>query len=290
MTVLEDFCTFAKGQLESGDIDPMYPVLSEFYEAEELHKAQALWRTLLYVVFYHVGSAEQVWRRYPTMQRVELWPMPTGIERRGFRGNGKAQELLNTLVDHVRNKHGGRLDVWADEMVQRRGEQGWADARQAFEQFRFNGPWASYKWADLLKHVHGYDITADDIGVGGKGKAAGPIPGMVILTGKHWRECAEDVALQKRLLDECVMRGVPFDGLDQLETALCDFNSLYRGRYYVGHDIDMQMEHLKQSSAGLWEARARAFPACYLGERNGWFGVRKKLKTLYRDRRQVWAA
>ena len=68
-----------------------------------------------------------------------------------------------------------------------------------------------------------------------------------------------------------------------METSLCDFNSLYKGRYYAGHDIDMQMERLAYCDASLWEARASAIPQEYRGEVVGWFGVRKELMAKYRD-------
>jgi hypothetical protein len=106
---------------------------------------------------------------------------------------------------------------------------------------------------------------------------------MVRLTGQPWKRCATDVMLQRQLLLECRDRGVPFNGLDQLETALCDFNSLCKGTYYVGHDIDQQMDQLKNLGREWWDARKAAFPSGYLGEVSGWPGVRKELKRQYAD-------
>jgi len=76
---------------------------------------------------------------------------------------------------------------------------------------------------------------------------------------------------------------VPFQGLDQLETSLCDFNSLVKGRYYIGHEMDLMMEGLEPQSI-FWEARAKALAHNYLGEFKGWHGVRPELKTIYRDK------
>jgi len=149
----------------------------------------------------------------------------------------------------------------------------------------YAGPWSSYKWADLLKNVHGLRITANDVGVGGKGETAGPIPGMVLLTGLDWKQCANDTNSQRDLLSRCVEHyGVPFTGLDQLETCLCDFNSLAHGRYYSGHDIDVQMEHLPTDKI-WWMARGIAIPKSCRGEvGRRWNGPRKALKSLYRDK------
>ncbi len=131
--------------------------------------------------------------------------------------------------------------------------------------------------------MHDVPITASDLGVGGASETSGPIPGMVLLTGKSWNVCATDLALQRDLLLKARASGVPFSGLDQLETALCDFNSLHKGGYYVGHDIDDQMTKLAGCGPMLWESRS-VFPDAFRGEVGGWNGVRKELKTAYRDR------
>lgn len=278
----EDFVLFSRAQIASGDIDPMYPVLKRFYAAEKLSPEVALWRTLLYVTWYHVGSAETVWRRFPeptVLDPAVVISFPTGIERRGFRGVvGGA--LARKFVAGVLKRANFNLLQWV--LASGTGEDGWKRIRREFESVAWAGPWASYKWADLLRNVHDIAIEASDIGVGGRGETAGPIPGMVALTGKDWKQCANDVELQKSLLADARARGVGFGGLDQLETCLCDFNSLIKGHYYVGADVDMQMTHLQSSSPGLWEARA-AFPDKYRGElgQPTWFGVRKHLLKHY---------
>jgi hypothetical protein len=167
------------------------------------------------------------------------------------------------------------------------GQNGWKAARCGLETVSGAGPWASYKWADLLVSVHGLPFEASDIGVGGQGETAGPVCGMVLLTGRTWKECAAKVDLQRALLDEARVAGVPFRGLDQLETALCDFNSMAKGGYYHGHDIDQQMVQLNTSSAGLWEARTESFPVRFRGEASGWSGVRKDFKRAYADRKEL---
>lgn len=287
-----DFCRFATLHVESGDIDPMYPVLKGIYQAEGLSEEIALWRTLLYLAWYHAGSAQRAW---------DLWPEPTlippravegfqtGIERRAFRGNRKAGDLLNAIVDLTKRKFGS-LSEWVWDTTGPGGERGWILTRWAMEAFPYCGPWAGYKWADLLKHVHDFPITASDLGVGGGSQTAGPIPGMVSLyEAIEWHRCAEDRGLQMELLGRSKAEGVPFNGLDQLETSLCDFNSLRKGRYYVGHDIDAQQEQLQKIGAPdiWWVARAQAFSGRYRGEASGWDGVRTNLKGLYSNQRKM---
>jgi hypothetical protein len=278
---LKVFCDFAKAHVASRDIDPAYPVLADAYDILGLDFPTRVWRTVLYVTFYHLGSTEEAWEKLPELPtKIPAFTFPTGVERRGFRGqpNRVAQHLEGVLKASTR---AGGLDKWAEAQVGEGGEEGWTRTRKAFEALPHAGPWASYKWADLLKHSLGLPIDAPDIGVGGKGKTAGPVPGMVWLTGLDWKTCATDFGEQRRLLDECLALGVPFSGLDQLETSLCDFNSLRKGHYYVGHDMDMMMTHLRFSGETFWKARQRVLPGEYLGELWGWNGVRKEKKGTW---------
>jgi hypothetical protein len=67
-----------------------------------------------------------------------------------------------------------------------------------------------------------------------------------------------------------------------LESLACDFNSLNKGRYYIGRDIDRQQYRIQRAEDAtgiickeLWDARKRVFPHKYLGELNGWEGIEK---------------
>ena len=285
---LEVFCKFSKAHIASKDIDPAYPLLKYVYDRLSLSIGERVWRTALYVCFYHLGSAEVAWKRYPTPPNsVEPFALPTGVERRGMRGQPqRVADHLNSLLSAAGSLGGMRQ--WAESQTEGGGTTGWTGSRQAFESLVQCGPWASYKWADLMKHTLGFDIEASDIGVGGRGKKAGPIPGMVWLTGLDWRQCANDVASQNELLEICQGRGVPFAGLDQLETSLCDLNSMVKGKYYVGHDIDMMMKQLEYAGPMFWEARSRVMKAEHLGEVGGWFGSRHELESLFKNRGLVY--
>lgn len=275
------FCIFSKAHLKSGDIDPVYPVLREVQRFRDNTREEALWHTLLYFTWYHLGSAEAALKKYPSMGIIpDLPAWPTGIERRGFRGEVGAAKAA-AMLNHIAGM-GMPLADWIGSCCRGGGTEGWDRMFHAIADLPQCGTWAAYKWCDLMKNVHGYDIEAPDIGYGGGGETAGPIPGMVKLTGKDWKECATNAQAQFELLDACRLAGVPFTGLDQLETALCDFNSLTNGHYYLGHDIDKQMTDIMNLPNEYWAAREKVFPHCCLGELNGWNGVRNHLKMVYK--------
>lgn len=297
---LNDFCTFSKLQLSSGDIDPTYSVLRWLYDDLGLDEETALWRTYIYLTYYKLSSAEKVWGLYPDLSYVvggklsadPSMRLPTGTERRGFRGNDNAVKNINHMLlmaseyGSLQSLFRNDMHVWHNDTIQTKKKY-WDKARRRVEQIIGNGNWASYKWADLLKSVHGFPIIASDIGVGGNSKSASPVVGLKLITGKSYEECARDVLLQEAIMNKCIVMGVPFDGLDQFETCLCDYNTMCKGGYYVGHDIDQMMTGLTPDSV-FWRAREAVFSPKYLGEKNGWVGVRKEMKKRYKDGKIGW--
>jgi hypothetical protein len=249
-----------------------------------------LWRLILYVTYYHLGSAEFAWTYHPHPFDERLLPaLPTGVERRGMRGNAEAvNKFIQSVFRNAKPYHS--LKGWVDfSLLDAPDPQtGWWAIRSDFEEVWGAGSWSSYKWADLLKNVMDYKITANDIGLGGGSVTAGPVPGLALLTGETLEQCATNRELQEAWYQRALRAGVPFTGLDQFETALCDFNSLAKGTYYVGHDIDMMTEKLPPDSV-FWAARRAVFPAELLGEMSGWNGRRMDRLTVYRDTGRVLA-
>jgi hypothetical protein len=277
--LFEVFCEFGRLQVYSWDIDPTYPVLKNLYDQEGIDENQRLWRTFLYVTFYNLGSSYRVWDAFPepSLPDLETLTQPTGVERRGFR---QRPHLVLEHIQAVMDVTGGDFVGWVRSFGS--GQEGWNAARTAMKSLVHGGDWSAYKWADLLSNTHELPLVAPDFGVGGGSESAGPIPGMVILTGHDWKECATNLDLQWELYERCKTAGVPFRGLDQVETSLCDFNSLCKGRYYVGHDCDAQMEHFRSGDvpSSFWNARS-SIPSGYRGEVSGWFGVDKTLKPVF---------
>lgn len=285
-----DFCLFARLQKESKDLDPMYPFLRAVYDSCDLSPDEEIWRTLIYVAFYSLDATVALWKEFPKPALIRRLPkvLPTGVERRGFRGpkgNALAVNLINRCIES--SKAYGGLWAWVREPASLGGERGWTAIRSQFLSIKGNGSWASYKWADLMKNTHGFKIRANDLGAGGGSETAGPIPGLARLTGLPWKRCCRDGLLHRAILKQSRLFGSELESLDELETALCDFNSMSKGTYYVGHDIDVQMENIPRGETELWRARAAAIPSFARGECGGWFGVNRERKFIYRDTNQI---
>jgi hypothetical protein len=269
--LFSDFCKFSKKQLTTKDNDPMYPVLESVFKQRGYDEETKLWYLYLYTTFYHVGSAENLFNKYPKKTKINynyVRPLLTGIERRGFRGNTNWLVTINSL-----DKYHTMIDFVSP--VKRGGMLGWKEMRMRFEEIKHNGAWSSYKFADLLAHVMHYDIQADDIGSNPSVLGAAQM-----ITGVSIRTAEKSAQFQNELYDKCKKAGVEFTGLDQMETCLCDFHTLTDGRYYVGNDIDMNMKQIPDLPE-FWRARKMVFDSKNLGEVNNWEGERKDLKKQY---------
>jgi hypothetical protein len=79
--------------------------------------------------------------------------------------------------------------------------------------------------------------------------------------------------------------------METAETSLCDFYAMTRGRYYVGIDIDEMQEQLLRVPSDLtkwaFKARYESLPHDYLGELNGWEGIDKARKSIYKNTREI---
>lgn len=301
--LLEDFVEFARLQLTSGDIDPAYPVLRQLQR--EMPAEQALWHTLVYVAFYNLDSAVRVfaalpswedaraqWRRTGLALDFQLASLPTGVERRNLRGGYRMMDHFHSLLA-LADSFGG-LGIWLGAAVHRAPLHDWLTVRSNVEMARGNGRWASYKTAELLQKVNGWELEAPDMG---NEFSTGPRHGLALFYGEV--EGNSPAAIRRldgqgrELQNELVMRGLVV-GIEQVETLLCDFHAMADGRYYPGHDVDQMQAQLGWGPAGaddyrmpIWRARLASFPLAYLGELGGWNGVDRERCKVYARTGQV---
>lgn len=269
----DDFAIFARAEIASGDADASLRVLGASYEGAKLPPEIALWRSLLWLTWAHEGSAERVWTAHPEPGPIDAGrfdALPTGIERRGFRGlvGGAA---ARAFVAAVLARAGGKLAAWASALGS--GPIGWRSARAELEAVPGGGPWASWRWADLLGRVHGIPIAPPGLSQGNATRS------IVRALGRD-----DELLLLARTVDA----GVKIEGFAQLDAIAANFSALGRGLYYVGFAIDQQGTTLDAASP-LWAARRRAFPEAYLGEREkpARVGIRPDLRSAYARRGEL---
>lgn len=290
-----DYLAWHHAQVSSGDIDPMYPVLSALADSWGLDVEGRAWLVYLHVVWYHPGSTLAAFQRVPTLadlptdeaglEALGLLDLPTGTERRGHRSRPNlVAHLLRTpaLLRIDGGAHG-----WARRaLAGSNGTHGWTRLYDALTLLPGNGRWAAYKTAEMWQKVAGLPVQAADAG---HAHSSGPRKGLADLgLDVEGNSPAAISALNRNTTALARTLGEP--DVAQVETSLCDFHSLVKGHYYLGHDVDSMLEawlspRLPRGAIpdAAWDARASAFAPGLLGERNGWMGVRKHLNGAYRD-------
>lgn len=309
-----DFATLSRHLLDTWELDPQYPMGRWVLDHRGADTEARIWFACLYTNWYRLDSADAIARAYPEPAPIAelgdhgpVWP--TKKERRCLRGNDGARRHIAWLVDRVREH--GSLTAWLDDLVDdahadpdqphhvRRGvtiaedhgadlgaTAAWASIRHAYEDAPYVGSYASYKLCDLLKYWVGLPITAPNMGKGDGGDLRGPLGAIIRLlpTDVHtYAEAHRAIDLQWAFHEYALDHGIGFDGLEETETALCNFQTLSNGNYYVGKDADGFQAQFDGLGPEWWHARTEVLPAFLRGESHdpGWFGVDNHLCGYY---------
>lgn len=279
---LEDFVLFGRHALESRDIDPVYPVLRRLISDLSLDRAEAEWLVVLYLAYYELSSALQAFLAFPDPTTYAALRLPTGVERRGLRG---IPAMRAHIEDWISRFNGETFFEGAEEAFGP-NELHNNDVLDAyFRSVRHNGRWAAYKGCEVMHKVRGWHVRARSAGYDG---ATGPREGL----GAFYPTDGPPAVLDARtdeLRAACEERGVPLE-VEEIETVLCDFNSLLHGRYYVGHDVDLMLEGAVSRPGYVCNAVLRArrvLPEEYRGELHGWRRRDKKAAREYAEHRIV---
>lgn len=274
----DDYRRWHHLQVATRDVDPAYPVLRGIVDQLGLDRDSAAWLVLLHVGYYQMGSALAAFAALPkpTAPSPALLRLPTGTERRAHRDVRQWDRHWRALLDAF-DAHGGPYG-W----ITAAGTD-WAALNDHLATVYGNGRWAAYKTAELAQKV--LDVPTE-VADAGHAHSSGPRKGLALLHRIPAGNTAGDVAvldgLTTTLADELGEHDI-----GQVETSLCDFHSLVKGGYYLGHDIDAMAEHLMKVPGDLtqaaFDARATTLPPAYLAEAVG------RPLAVDRDRKRAYA-
>lgn len=307
---LPAFARFARAMLRSRDIDPLYPVLRHMIAM--MNREQQFWFTFLYVAWYNLPSGYTVFLQHHTpleppqepkphtvYRQSPLAIYPTGIERRAHRG-GKVLDHIWSYCDVVRKQYGRKQTAFYTDGLGDDPIENWRLLTERLQTLWGNGRWAAYKHCEILMKVHDLPLAAPDMG---NQFSSGPREGLAFFYDVPEGQDAATIRLLDRMglhLQRLLRREYGVDlAIEELETILCNWKSLKKGKYYVGHDIDEFQEQIAKGDhdgwlpvrarESLYHARRVALPHHYVGELHtpGWCGVDARRMTAYRDRGRI---
>jgi hypothetical protein len=232
-----------------------------------MSKEERLWLAFLAVGYSHEGSTWVAYNRPGVRTRKKLPPADLKIA------------ILR------RNLYGGRITQHFQELYKIRsftkwlhGVKKWPDLIKKLKTIYGNGNWAAYTTAETLVTVADLDIQADETGFVNN---TGPRKALELLGFEPSERGV--LGLLAKLRDYGV--DVP---VQLLETVMCYWQNLQKGKFYIGRSIDRQQNQIEYAEeAGvdcdcLWEARRKVFRLETLGEVNGWPGLDKERLKHYK--------
>ena len=307
--LLEDFIEFSQAQYDCLDYDPFHPMLVHLGKGRTVE--ERLWLSMLYMAFYNIGSAWVVFKNTDVLGKLPAWAeyMPVGVQRRNLYGGLVIKHIesfcwlskkYGSILSYLTKGFGG------DEKVN------WTTLKQNVGEAWGNGRWSVYTTSELYQKANKLVVLPWDIMNDG---SSGPRAGLIRLhglTGEPTVELLDRLAdrlfaiARKRITTNIFYLPKNHYDYGMLESQLCDFNSMCKGLYYVGRDIDRDQERIRAAENRLrlmgmplpmyevWEARKAVFDHRHLGEFNGWLGRREEAKKFYvrtgrvADHKTIW--
>lgn len=256
------FPDFCRQMIETKDVDPSYYTIKGVIEERKYSEADAFRYFVTYAGFYWFKSADDFFKD----PKLDCTKLTYGTARRGFRGSDKVRTFIGACVAL-------RPFILSER---HKGEMGWKSIYKSLLSVPGCGPWGAFNITDMTKVILGRDITSPDFGQLSSGNTTGPIAGLSLITGIDVSKIFNNDRLQRQIYEEASTR-VKFSGMEEMESCLCNYMSLFKEKYYVGRDIDRQIPALAGVPEEFFTARKRYFPKALLGEEKGWYGVRKEL-------------
>lgn len=306
--VLDDFLKFSQIQYNCLDYDPFHPMIQHF--TKNMSDEKGLWLSTLYMAYYNMGSAYIAFKNTPVLTDLskDMEKLPIGVQRRNLRAPGlmgKYFHLFNKQVKHFGSIRTLLTHNFTDDL-----EKNWLTLMDNLNSVWGNGRWSSYTLGELYHKANNIPVIPCDIMNDG---SSGPRAGLQYVMGEVPFTDKKDVLIKldakaDELFD--IMKGkiktkIPYlskNHLDHamMESELCDFNSLRKGRYYVGRDVDRMQERINKADSvckelgidrkpikKLWKAREELFDHRYLGELNGWDGRTKYANHFYKKHGKI---
>lgn len=263
MKLLDQAAAFGGHLIGTLDLDPIYPTIVGARLTEPV-----LARLLVaYWCLYHLGAAAVIAERGSTPER--FWKLlgdaarnkeslperrwPRSSERRHWRGE-QAVRSVQSLYDATPGHR-------PESLLTRWGEgRTFTEVNRRVQLVRGFGPWISFKVADMLERVVGYEIDFQDCQLGfyaepakgawliKEGAVPTPMPPAALTTQTIQEVCDSlRIALGSTTPPKYFRHAPPWNkgraiNIQELETVLCKFKSFHKGHYWVGKDI-LEVKH-----------------------------------------------
>jgi len=297
------FIRFSQRQYDALDYDPFHPIFK--YVSDNASKEGGLWASTLFMAFYNDGSAYLAFKNHKPLQdmKPDFSKLPIGLQRRNLRGGliDKYFYMFNRQV-----KRYGSIFKFLTHNFTGDKRKDWYLLQETLNSVWGNGRWSSFTLGEMYQKVNGLPVLPCNLM---NENSSGPRAGLELLMGKAVSK-QKDKMLQElndkadvlfKRAKKKIKTNIPYlrkghYDYAMMESQLCDTQSLLKGRYYIGRDIDRSQEliidsykvakqlDLKADTINeLWNIRSEVFPHEMLGELNDWVGRDRQALTFYKE-------
>lgn len=297
---------FVAAEISAGGPDPQFTLLFEIPNTS-ISGVETVWLAGCYGAHHCIPSAWAIWDKFRVNDIVsddkitvnkstdisrklytwlsENWDyLPVRPEMRGHR---IVEQRAKCLTDFAHYAIGGSWATGNYNVV-------WDDSIRKVKHY---GRYMAIKYLEMLRRSGiREDIMMHDMRAEG---AWSPRITLGYLFPEHAHIISDrnnNTPEAIKLAEQCALtavrkttaNGVPLNFF-QLQVLLCEFKEMLAGGFYPGAGHDEEMDYIKQSSlkfdnTPIYEARKRVFNEKYLGELNGWHGIRKEQYTIWKDK------
>lgn len=278
-----DFFDLAIRQFRTCDFDAEHPLYRHLINKYGIDYESGLWLSFLYMAFYDEASAWTVFNNSEPFTVPKKYAYPIGTNRRNLFGGKIALHFASLASARA------LASDWPTHNFTGDVRRDWDILKENLAGVWGNGRFAVYTTSEMVQKVNG--VKVEITGFDNRG-SSGPADGI-----RRLFCCEDDVPTLDRFGEEAYTRLLSakikpyYTEVDRgvVESVLCNFSGVCRGRFYSGRNVDrqqdriMRVEALGEDLAELWEARTRVFHRDYLGELNGWKGIDRDRLLTYKD-------
>lgn len=268
----EQFVEFCRWQDKLDDHYPHVVVFKHIANTNKLTLERKLWLGLLYMAYYDDASC---------------W---TAFNDSGVKDRAALPNTEYPISKQRRNLFGGRLNTHFESIFRIKSLteyfkcSSWDNLLDQLEAIYGNGRWASYTTAEMLYELGALSLQPNSYEIAG---SSGPKRGLEFLGLPPTEQSALYI---HKLLQKEGLTSPP----QVVESFLCNWSRMNAGKFYAGHNLDRQQGRIRKVEGiigkgckALWEARKVVFDQTYLGEYQGWNGIRKERMDVYKKTHKV---
>ena len=276
--MLDKFLQMLIKQYRSSDFDSDHPLCMWLIDTYGLDYEQGVWLSILTMAFYNEASAWIAFHSSDPFTVPKEFNLPIDKNRRNLYGAKIVRHLDSVCTLHREYPDWPCQDFTGDPA------RDWFRLKHNLGQAWGNGRFAVYNTADMLHKVNGVQVTVEDFE---NKSSSGPADAIWRISNCDRKNVEqldrEGEAIHQRVLAS--RRHPIYTKSDRgtIESVLCNFSGMCRGKYYPGRNIDRQQgriirlqavnDRYKKLLEPFWTARQACYLKQHLGEFNGWEGV-----------------